>query len=103
QMQTSIERYPSSLARWANAYVTQVHGIQEIAVVGNAAAERTEELLQTFIPNKVLLASEQERPDYSLLKGRGAEGETLIYVCQNFACQRPVVTVAEALDLISTS
>ncbi len=98
QIQTSVERYPTSLARWAQAFIAEVHPMPEIAVVGEEVNNLASEINTLFIPNKVLLASEQERPDYPLLKGRAVAGDTLIYVCRDFVCQRPVRTVQLLID-----
>ena len=100
QIQTAVERYPSSLSRWANAFIPEVHGKYEVAIIGEHATELTKALNKYFIPNKVLLASEQERVDYPLLSGRAIEKDTFIYVCHDFVCQRPVRTIEEALKLM---
>ncbi len=98
QIQTSVERYPSSLARWAQAYISEVHGTHEIAVVGEDAMKLAADINTLFIPNKVLLGSEQERANYPLLKNRYTENDTLIYVCHDFVCKRPVHTIEEMME-----
>jgi uncharacterized protein YyaL (SSP411 family) len=54
------------------------------------------ELDQHFIPNKVVCAS-TNISNLPLLAHRRGENQTLIYVCYNKTCQKPVHTVAEAL------
>jgi uncharacterized protein YyaL (SSP411 family) len=70
--------------------------VQEFAVVGDAADGETKQVLafirKGFRPNKVLAFRDAKAgDDVPLLKGKAALGGATTYVCQNFACQAPVV------------
>ncbi len=99
QVQSSIEKFPSSFAKWANALLFEVHGYQEIAIVGKSAFTFSKELSNEYQPNRVIMASEFGDEDFPLLHGKLATAETLFYVCQNYACQLPVQSVGEVLVL----
>lgn len=101
-MATAMVRYPTSFGVWAAVMQNMVYGINEIVITGAAAPGELPELLQHFIPNKILqLATEQPVTDvFSLLQGKEVKPETAIYVCKNNACLAPVTTVPAALDLI---
>lgn len=98
QVKGSVERYPSSFARWARALLYRVYPMQEVAVVGQNAEGHAKALNAAFVPNMVLMAATAADEAYPLLAGKGTGGDTNIYVCREYACQRPVKTVEEALE-----
>jgi uncharacterized protein YyaL (SSP411 family) len=81
--------------------------VQEFAVVGDATAKETQRVLRairgSFRPNKVVAwkpASEDgDRREklLPLLGGKTVKDTVTTYICQNFACQAPLVGV-EALE-----
>ena len=93
-----IERYPSSFSKWASVVLSVVHAPHEIAVVGEKAFEKANEINSLFLPNKILMASVKEDETLPLLRGREVASDTLIYVCQNYTCRMPVKTVEEILQ-----
>jgi len=99
-LQTSVERYPSSFARWAQGMLAEVQGWQEVAIVGNDAKALAKALNAKYLPNKVVMASVTPTSDYPLLDGKAADEATLIYVCKDYACQRPVKSLEEAMEMM---
>jgi uncharacterized protein YyaL (SSP411 family) len=78
---------------------------QEFVVVGDPAKEETRRVLRAirsgYRPNKVVALktdNEAER-EVPLLRGKMAAGGVTTYVCENLACQAPVVG-AEAVEKI---
>jgi uncharacterized protein YyaL (SSP411 family) len=52
--------------------------------------------LERFRPNAVYAFAPEPADDVPLLAGRGlVDGEPAAYVCERFACQRPVTTAEE--------
>ncbi|MCB9352312.1 MAG: thioredoxin domain-containing protein [Lewinellaceae bacterium] len=98
----SVERYPSSFARWARALLYRVYPMREVAVIGQNAEGTARSLNAAYVPNMVLMAAVEADAQFPLLAGKGAGGDTNIYVCKEYACQRPVKTVEEALAQITT-
>jgi uncharacterized protein len=92
-----IERYPSSFSKWASVVLSVVHPPYEIAVVGEKAHEKAGEINALFLPNKILMVSVKEDETLPLLRGREVENDTLIYMCQNYACRMPVKTIEEII------
>jgi uncharacterized protein YyaL (SSP411 family) len=88
-------KYPTSFGVWLALVLQIVYGTEEIAVVGENWQTLVEELLHLYLPHKVLMAATEGRDDFPLLRGKGERGKTLIYVCRDYACQRPVPTVAD--------
>jgi uncharacterized protein YyaL (SSP411 family) len=101
-MQESVERYPLSFERWAAAMMNEVHPMHEIAVIGDNAEEKALAIQKGFLPNKVVAASKTPNDTMPLLEGKPGAGEALIYVCRDFACQRPVSNLDEFRHLVQT-
>jgi uncharacterized protein YyaL (SSP411 family) len=102
KVQSSIEKYPTSFANWATAMQFLVYPLHEIAIIGKDAMELSTKIQAHYIPNYVLMATEIENNSYPLLRGKVVSTSTLIYVCQNYACQLPVKSVKEVLEKIRT-
>ncbi len=101
KMRPTLERYPLSFERWVLAFLFQVRPRPEVAVVGPGALQAAQELQRYFTWNAVVAAAEHPNPNSPLLRGKASEGRTLLYyICQNYACQRPVRTLQEALTLL---
>lgn len=104
-MHQSIVKFPGSFGRWAETLVNQEFPVREIAVVGPDAKSVAWALQQHYLPNTVIAAAELVNwPDklkklnqLPLLAGKTGSETTQIYICRNFACQRPVQTISEAL------
>ena len=100
QVKTSIEKYPTSFAKWASAIQNTVYPLHEIAIIGNDAFEKSKLLSQQFIPNRVIMATKVENDDFPLLQGKSIGKETLIFVCRGYACQLPVKNIEEVLAIV---
>jgi uncharacterized protein YyaL (SSP411 family) len=98
-MRETVERFPLSFQRWAAGMMHEVYPYHEIAVIGDNAIGKANVLNRQFLPNKVIAASKTENTALPLLVGKTGAKEALIYVCRDFACQRPVETLKEFQDL----
>jgi uncharacterized protein YyaL (SSP411 family) len=98
----AITRYPTSFGVWAAVLQNMVYGMNEIVITGANAFQALPELLQHFIPNKVVQSASESGSEnvFSLLQGKEIKQETAIYVCRNNICLTPVSTVPAALNLI---
>ncbi len=103
RMQASVERFPLSFERWATALLNEVYPAHEIAVVGNNAPEKALALQREFLPNKVVAASRAASDALPLLKEKIGGEDSLIYVCRDFACQRPISTIEEFRQTVVSS
>lgn len=81
---------------------------KEIVIIGDQADQTRRDILQrlseSFMPSVVVLAGESPAVlgevapftrDYQKVNG-----ETTIYVCENFACKRPTTSLEEAITMI---
>ena len=72
----------------------------ELAISGNDAKQKAEELMLKYLPNSLTAASNKSSEMY-LLKDRYFEDETYIYVCVDNTCKFPVTTIEEAEALLN--
>ncbi|MBK8556159.1 MAG: thioredoxin domain-containing protein [Lewinellaceae bacterium] len=91
----SLQQYPLSFERWASAILNEGWPLYEIGVVGPGALEKAIALQTLYLPNKVVAASETETDTIPLLAGKACGENALIYLCQDFAWQRPVENMVE--------
>ena len=83
---------------------------QEVVVVGRAGEPETEVLLDVlrlrFLPNTVLALADPHAPagageQVPLLQGRTlVDGRPAAYVCERYACRRPVTGAAELAEML---
>ena len=99
-MSPSVVKFPNGFGRWAEAMSNQDIPVREIAVTGPDSVNLALELQKQYLPNAVIAADNGIASVLPLLAGKESETETLIYICRNFACQRPVESVQEAMTLL---
>lgn len=102
-VEEAVERYPSSLSKWAGSALALVYPPYEMAVVGVDAHKKSKDINALFLPNKILMSSVEEDTTFPLLSGRSGDtegGQSLIYVCQNYACKMPVQTVEDMQKIL---
>jgi uncharacterized protein YyaL (SSP411 family) len=89
----------SYYANWARLIGKLTYPAIEVAVLGENALPLALELQQKYYPNAIFAGGTEE--NLPVLKDRLVEGKTLIYVCENKACNLPVETVDEAKILLT--
>jgi uncharacterized protein YyaL (SSP411 family) len=90
--------YGSYYANWAQLLGKFVHPSSEIAIVGNEAVLRANELQKHYLPVSVFAGGELE--NLPLLQNRYTKDKTMIYVCVDKSCSLPVANSKDALELI---
>ena len=83
-------------SNWAQVAALELKPPYEIAIVGNDWQAKLSEFHKTYLPNAIFLGGNNEG-NFPLLQDKLMEGKTMIYVCENKTCQRPVEKVSEAL------
>ncbi len=99
-MKDLILRDPGFLCNWANFYLENLVPTAEIAIVGKGAESLAKQFQNRYLPNLLLAFSEEMTETAAILQGKtpDSNGNALIYVCFDHACQRPVSTIEEALS-----
>jgi uncharacterized protein YyaL (SSP411 family) len=99
RMQPTLEKYPLSFERWACALLQESYGLHEIGIVGGNAFEKAPVIQSMFLPNKVIAAS-RRADGLPLLAGKAPAEDAMIYVCRDYACQKPVTSLEEFKQLV---
>lgn len=97
QLQKDATGYFSS---WSFLAGQWAYGTNEVAIVGPQALSMNAALQKNYLPQAVFAGSEGME-NLPLLQGKKSTGNTLIYVCTNGTCKRPVAEVAAALQQLS--
>ena len=94
-----IERAPQAYGRVLSTIEFYLNPTREIVVIGEKGNELAKEIHRDFVPNKVVVLSENPAPEAEtipLLKEREmTSGKPTAFVCENFTCQKPVTSAQE--------
>jgi uncharacterized protein len=103
-MKKLIITEPGFLCNWASLYLSSLVPKAEVAIVGKDAKQKAKALQGQYLPDYVLSVTADVGENIPLLEYKAADsdGNALIYVCFNKACQKPVTTVDEALAQFPT-
>jgi uncharacterized protein YyaL (SSP411 family) len=96
----AIIRYPTSFGIWASLLQEIVDGTNEIVVITNSSQGIITQMLKEYLPHSVMMISNNGGNHYPLLSGKEKTGETTIFLCRDYACEKPVSTVQELLAII---
>jgi uncharacterized protein YyaL (SSP411 family) len=95
-------RHPQAFAHLLQALDFHFAPVKEVAIVGPDPGPLERVVRERFRPHLVLAGGEPG--GVPLLEGRSAvDGRAAAYVCENFACRRPVTEPAELEELLTGS
>ena len=94
-----IQKTPGYYSNWGQVMGLQIHSPFEVAIVGNDWQQKLSQMQEKYLPNTIFLGGISEA-DLPLLEGKLQPGKTMIYVCENKTCQRPVENASEAMEQI---
>jgi hypothetical protein len=95
---SAVVRYPTSFGIWASLIIKNTFGVNELAILGNDFVLLRNQLLQEYIPGRILQAADNnENERFPMLRGKNSVGETLIYLCRQYGCKSPVCSLNELL------
>jgi uncharacterized protein YyaL (SSP411 family) len=97
-----VLKYPNSFGIWASLLLEMVQGTHEILVLGPTAKEDGGGLFKAYIPNKVVMLSNEIIEGYPLMQHKALGHLTTFYVCRNYTCQLPVYQLDELLSTVLT-
>ncbi|WP_297762587.1 thioredoxin domain-containing protein [uncultured Muriicola sp.] len=98
-MRESILKNPNSHAHWLQLPLFHIFPFREVVITGESYQEYAAIIRRQYFPN-ILLAGTDNKGTLNLFENRMEPAKTLIYVCENGACQLPVSSPDEALSLL---
>ncbi|HEX8738074.1 MAG TPA: thioredoxin domain-containing protein [Pyrinomonadaceae bacterium] len=103
---SQIRRYPNGFGRALSALEFYLNPTREIVIIGEKGSELEREIWREYLPNKVVVLNETEGKDAEIVpllqERKMIENQPTAYVCQNFTCQKPVTTVEELREQLTT-
>ncbi|MDZ4750819.1 MAG: DUF255 domain-containing protein, partial [Flavobacteriales bacterium] len=103
QMHFDIVNNPKNFAMWAKTLFWMAHSKTEIIFCGAKKTELAQEFFFYAIPYVLPYGDEYPKsaipPEYMIYTEEG-KNQDFIYVCRDKTCQKPLQTLAEALELI---
>ena len=102
-LSNAINRYPTSFGNWACLLQELIAGTKEIVLVGKDFSDIQLEILEQFIPHKVLMATSSKDSEFVLLCGKPVTNTTTIYLCSNYTCKKPVFSAKDLISLINSA
>jgi uncharacterized protein YyaL (SSP411 family) len=101
-VQPLLQKEPQYLTNWACLYTEMLANTAEVAIVGKEYKAYAQEFGAGYQPFAVLAGTENTSAEIELLQNREPKGdETLVYVCYEGVCQRPLENVEEALGVMN--
>ena len=102
QIASLINENTSYLGNWAILYSQLALPTPEIVIIGPDYEKLRIQLAQKYMPNKIIMGA-KATGNLPLLKDKYAmDSKTTIYVCYDKTCKKPVFTVEEALQQITS-
>lgn len=95
-----VTRYPGSFGMWATISMGLTWSVPEIAIIGEEVGKVRIEFLRTFIPLRVFQSATRGNERFPLLAGKPYSADTQLFLCKNYACQRPVNQVTDLIRLL---
>ncbi|HMO61301.1 MAG TPA: thioredoxin domain-containing protein [Ferruginibacter sp.] len=94
-------KYPGSFCNWCTRILQETVGLHEIAIVGSSAKKAGQTLLNRYIPAKVIMAEELDNTSFSLLQDKPVKESPVFYLCSNYTCQEPLLSVEAVWDALA--
>ena len=100
---TAIIRYPTSFGIWASLLLKNTFGTNEVVITGTNYNSLRNELIQGYLPGKILMAGPGENTRFPMLTGKNPGNETLIYLCMQYSCKAPVNSIEKLIIQVKES
>ena len=94
-----VNLFPVYHAQWCSLAGLFSQGTYEVVVMGKDAIAKNRQLQKRYLPDCVIMG-ETDKENLPLLENKLPENKTLIYVCTNKVCKKPVEDVTEALSQV---
>ena len=101
-LSSAIIKYPTSFGVWASVLQVMITGVKEIVIAGKDASNYIFPVINLYLPNKVIQASNSENPQFSMLKGKFKYQNTGFFICKGYVCAEPIFEIKKFLQICNT-
>ncbi len=96
-LEGAIVKYPGSFGVWASQLQIQTKGVVEIAITGKKWETQITQVLQPYIPHKIIQWGQTNLAFFPLLDGRQRNEDAVFYLCKDYSCKTPFFNILEFL------
>lgn len=96
-LETAIIKYPGSFGVWASQLQIQTKGVVELVITGKNWQSQLPQVMQAYIPHKIIQWGETNLPIFPLLVGRESNEDSAFYICKDYSCKSPFFNIADFL------
>ncbi len=96
-MNDQFKSSPSAYSNWLSLYLNYSNPYYEVAISGENALDKINEVNHYYLPN-ILIAGSVSESNLPIMESRFIEDDTYIYVCVNGACKLPVESTRAAVE-----
>ena len=96
----AIVRYPTSFGSWACLLLEMTAGTNEIAVIATEPHNILSQVLNEYIPHKIIMSAKEGSNSFPLLSGKEKSNGVALYLCRDYTCENPVSSITALIDLI---
>ncbi|MFZ1699980.1 MAG: thioredoxin domain-containing protein [Pyrinomonadaceae bacterium] len=98
---SQLRRHPQGFGRTLSVLEFHLGESREIAILGEKGNALEREVFERYLPNAVVAISNASGVDIPILDKREMlNGGPIAYVCENYVCERPVMTTTELKGLL---
>lgn len=101
-LHTVAVKYPTSFGVWLAVLYQQITGTREIVLIGDYE-NALRELIAQPLPHSLIMAAPKTNDAFPLLKDKSTNEKLALFLCENYACQQPVFSVADLLKQLNRS
>jgi len=96
----SVSLYPSSFGYWAKNKLLLQMGLEEIVVDGKDQDTLVEEINTIYSSGRIIMKTNLESTNWPMLLNKEKSEQSLIYLCKDFNCYKPVSSIKELCELL---
>lgn len=96
----SVSLYPSSFGYWAKNKLLLQMGLEEIVVDGKDQDTLVEEINTIYSTGRIIMKTNLESTNWPMLLNKEKSEQSLIYLCKDFNCYKPVSSIKELCELL---
>ena len=100
-MDASVRLYPTSFAYWAKNRMIHHYGLEEVVTSGRYKDQFVEQINMIYSAGRILMKTGIGRGDLILLLNKEETEESLIYLCKDYNCQRPVHSIEAFVEMLN--
>ena len=96
----AIVRYPTSFGGWACLLLEISIGTNEIVIISEKPQDILTQVLKEYVPHKIIMSAKDGSNSFPLLSGKEKQKEPALFLCRDYACEKPVSSISALIDLI---